>query len=233
MDRIKDLIPVGTLDNSTRLVLINAIYFKGDWNKKFQVSQTEECDFHIDDDNSVKVQMMNMRRAKLNYGFNAKLGCQILELPYVGESVSMFILLPDLENTTLEKLENSLCSEDLDELHVMEKELNVWLPRFTVEQDFELSDVLGEMGATDLFVNGNADLSGMAESKDISLSKVIHKAFIEVNEEGSEAAAATAVILLGCGMGRRTEFRADHPFLFFLRNKTTGSILFFGRVLQP
>ena len=231
-----ELIQSGTLDNSTRLVLINAIYFKGDWLKKFEVSQTKECDFHVNANNSVKVQMMHMKKAKLNYEYNDKLHCQILELPYVGKSISMFILLPDLKVTTLEELESSVCSEDLNEISSWEMEINIWLPRFKVEQLFELKSVLHEMGARDLFIGGTADFSGMDGTLDLCVSKVVHKAFIEVNEEGSEAAAATAVVMVRCCAAfpaEPLEFRADHPFIFLLRDNITNSILFFGHLIQP
>ena len=233
--KIKNLVNKDCVNEFTRLILVNAIYFKGDWNLKFNKNLTKEADFHVSESETVKVQMMFMKKAELLYGVDDNLCCQVLELPYLGKSLSMVVLLPDLSETTLEKMEEKLTPDVLRSLHVHAKEVFAWLPRFKLEIDFNLNDKLQDLGIKNLFLEGLADLSGIDGKKDLSVSSVLHKAFIEVNEEGSEAAAATAVVItLRCALPVMTpEFRADHPFVFFIQDSRTKSILFYGRVIKP
>ncbi|NWX12621.1 SPB6 protein, partial [Aegotheles bennettii] len=185
------------------------------------------------------VQMM-FKKGRFNMTYIGDYKTKILELPYVGNELSMIILLPDAiqdESTGLESLERELTYEKLIDWINPEMmdctEVRVSLPRFKLEEDYDLKPLLSSMGMVDAFDLGKADFSGMAAGKELVLSKVIHKAFVEVNEEGTEAAAATAgVMMLRCAM-IVPEFTADHPFLFFIRHNKTCSILFCGRFCSP
>uniref|UniRef100_A0A4W6FAM0 Serpin peptidase inhibitor, clade B (ovalbumin), member 1 n=1 Tax=Lates calcarifer TaxID=8187 RepID=A0A4W6FAM0_LATCA len=235
-NKIKDLLKPGTVSAMTRLALVNAIYFKGNWMSRFDVANTKEMPFKSE---TRKVQMMYQMK-KLPYNYIPEHGLQILELPYVDDELSMFILLPE-ESTDgsdpLLKLENELTLERLDEWTNRENmdvhsEVLVHLPKFKLEEDYELNEPLAKLGMTDVFCTAKADLSGMNGEGGLFLSTVAHKAFVEVNEEGTEAAAATAGMVAFC-MLREEHFTADHPFLFFIRHNKTKSILFFGRLSSP
>uniref|UniRef100_A0A4W6FC91 Serpin peptidase inhibitor, clade B (ovalbumin), member 1 n=1 Tax=Lates calcarifer TaxID=8187 RepID=A0A4W6FC91_LATCA len=236
-NKIKDLLKPGTVSAMTRLALVNAIYFKGNWMSRFDVANTKEMPFKVS--KTRKVQMMYQMK-KLPYNYIPEHGLQILELPYVDDELSMFILLPE-ESTDgsdpLLKLENELTLERLDEWTNRENmdvhsEVLVHLPKFKLEEDYELNEPLAKLGMTDVFCTAKADLSGMNGEGGLFLSTVAHKAFVEVNEEGTEAAAATAGMVAFC-MLREEHFTADHPFLFFIRHNKTKSILFFGRLSSP
>jgi len=236
-NKITEIVTPDAVNSLTRLVLVNAIYFKGDWLKKFNVSSTKDEGFHVSANESVKVKLMYMK-AKFYYGVNSELNCQAIELPYAGENLSMFILLPD-QATSLSQLEEKLTSADL--VNVKEKfsmwslEVKLWLPRFSLDEKLSLAEVLGQMGMGDLFTLGVADLSGIDGSKELFVSKVLHRAVVEVNEEGTEAAAATAVVMMmrSAVIQKEINFRADRPFLFFIQDKATKSILFLGRLVKP
>lgn len=238
-NKIKDLLKPGTVSTMTTLALINAIYFKGNWMNRFDEANTKEMIFKVNQNEARPVQMMYQMR-KLPYNYIPELGLQILELPYVDEELSMFILLP--EETTdgsdpLLKLENELTRDQLDEWTNRENmdvhsEVLVHLPKFKLEEDYELNEPLAKLGMTDVFCGAKANLSGMNGEGGLFLSTVAHKAFVEVNEEGTEAAAATAGMVAFC-MLREEHFTADHPFLFFIRHNKTKSILFLGRLSSP
>ncbi len=242
-DKIKNLLKPGVLDSLTRLVLTNAIYFKGDWVKQFDKKLTKKENFSVTPGKKVKVSMMAMKPSgrkelKLNYGETDD--AQVLELPYKGDKVSMVILLPKKVDG-LSALEKSLSADTLrnciSKLH-KRKLAAVYLPKFKMTCEFKLGEALQYLGMRDAFVFGKADFSGMngvtSGLERLYITAVVHKAFVDVNEEGTEAAAATAVVM---GRGGRPkpppEFRADHPFLFLIRDKATGSILFMGRVVNP
>ncbi|CAL8254836.1 unnamed protein product [Merluccius merluccius] len=238
-NKIKDLLKSGTVSPMTRLALVNAIYFKGSWLNRFDEANTKEMPFKLNQNESKPVQMMYQMK-KLPFNYIPDYSLQILELPYVREELSMFVLLPD-ETTDgsdpLLKLEKELTQEKLDEWTNRDNmdtqsEVVVHLPKFKLEEDYELKEPLGKMGMTDVFSAAKADLSGMNGEGGLFLSTVAHKAFVEVNEEGTEAAAATAAIAAFCLM-REEQFTADHPFLFFIRHNKTKSILFFGRFSSP
>ncbi len=224
--KIKDLIGPGLLSPITTLVLVNAIYFKGNWAEQFDPHRTAPVPFWRAPGDTVEVPMMG-QAASFPYGETA--GCQIVELPYVGEGLAMTFLLP-AEPGGLAALEADLTVENLERwlADLWETDVEVYLPRFKVTGAFELSRALMSLGMVDAF--GGADFSGMDGTLSLFISAVVHQAFVEVNEEGAEAAAATAVIM-GRGMPMpRPVFRADHPFLFLLRDRRTGGILFVGRV---
>ncbi|XP_061778098.1 leukocyte elastase inhibitor-like isoform X1 [Nerophis ophidion] len=237
--KITDILIPGVLDNMTRLVLVNAIYFKGDWNQKFKESSTRDAQFKINKNATKPVKMMH-QKSKFPLTYIPEAGCQILELPYKGKDLSMLIFLPmhmEDDSTGLEKIEKLLTYENFVEwtrAEMMDEvEVQVGLPRFKMEEKYNMKNVLLSMGMSDAFNMSNSDFSGMSPANDLFLSEVIHKAFVEVNEEGTEAAAATAaVMMLRCAL-RTPEFIADHPFLFFIRHNPSMSVLFAGRYCSP
>ena len=230
--KIKDLIPEGVLDSTTRLVLTNAIYFKGNWARQFKKDQTQGGAFTLIGGRTIQVPMMN-QTAEFRYMETQTL--QALELPYVDKELSMVILLPK-EKDGLSKLEETLTSEELSQwlARLFSREVVVSIPKFKATTQFSLASVLQSMGMTDAF-SGSADFSGMDGKKDLFISAVIHKAYVDVNEEGTEAAAATGVVmkLTSLGPSETPVFRADHPFLFLIRDNKSGGILFIGRVMDP
>lgn len=238
-NKIKDLLKPGTVSSMTRLALVNAIYFKGNWLNRFDEANTKEMTFKVNKKENKQVQMMYQMK-KLPYNYIPEHGLQILELPYVDKELSMFVLLPEESaqgSNPLLKLENELTPEKLDEWTNRENmdihtDIVIHLPKFKLEEDYELNEPLAKLGMTDVFCSGKADLSGMTGEGGLFLSTVAHKAFVEVNEEGTEAAAATAGIAAFCMM-REEHFKADHPFLFFIRHNKTKSILFLGRFSSP
>ena len=230
-DKIKDLIPPGEIDTMTRLVLTNAIYFKGTWVWQFDKSATSEADFRVSPEKTVKAQMMAITGEKARFNYTETEELQIIELPYSGNEISMLVLLPKAD--TLDALETSLYRGTLDRLRAQMHEtgMKVYLPKFKFETKYFMKDDLAEMGMPTAF-SGSADFSGMTGAQDLYISQVIHQAFVDVNEEGTEAAAATAVVMKA--MAIRTDiFNADHPFIFLIQEKATGSILFMGRVTDP
>ncbi len=232
-NKIKDLIPEGVLNSMTRLVLTNAIYFKGTWEWEFDKSDTKERDFKITPDNKVKVDMMYMEpdKATFNYANTGEL--QILEMPYKDDEISMLILLPK-EN--LESIE--LTTENLNKWknQMREEKLNsIYLPKFEFDTKYSLNENLKTLGMPTAFDSGKADFSGMTGGKDLFISEVIHQAYVKVDEKGTEAAAATAVVmkLTSAGPDQSRIFKADHPFIFIIQEKETGNILFLGKVIDP
>ena len=230
--KIKNLISKGVLDSMTRLVLTNAIYFKGNWARQFKEDRTQDAPFTLADGQKIEVAMMNQ---KAEFGYMESDAFQALELPYVDEELSMVILLPK-EFNALDEFEKTLTPEKLSQwlAKIFKREVVVFVPRFKMTSQFSLASVLKSMGMKDAF-SSNADFSGINGKRDLFISAVIHKAFVEVNEEGTEAAAATGVVMTLTSMGptRIPVFRADHPFLFLIRDNLSGSILFIGRVANP
>ncbi|KAM5264031.1 leukocyte elastase inhibitor-like [Ctenodactylus gundi] len=237
--KIPELLAAGVVDNMTKLVLVNAIYFKGKWQKKFTKEDTTDAPFRLNKKDTKTVKMMH-QTGKFAYGHIADLNCQVLELPYEGQDLGMVIVLPDDiedESTGLTKIEKQLTLEKLREWTKPENlrtlEVNVSLPRFKLEDSYELNSHLARLGVEDLFNSNKADLSGMSGTRDLFISKIVHKAFVEVNEEGTEAAAASAGIAAFCMLVEEVNFIVDHPFLFLIRKKSTDTILFLGRVSSP
>lgn len=228
-EKIKDLIAPGLLSPLTTLVLVNAIYFKGNWAEQFDPQRTAPAPFWKTPSDKVEVPMM---RQAASFGYAETADMRILELPYVGEDLAMTFLLP-ADPGGLAALEAALTVENLERWmgDLWETDVEVYLPRFKVTGAFELSQALMSLGMVDAF--GRADFSGMDGTRSLFISAVVHQAFVEVNEEGAEAAAATAVIMARGMPMPRPVFRADHPFLFLLRDRRTGGILFLGRVADP
>ncbi len=230
-EKIKELIKPGTLDSMTRLVLTNAIYFKGKWASQFKPERTQDAPFTLLGGEKVNVPMMNQTG---NFGYTETDTAQVLEMPYLNNDLSMVILLPK-KNDGVNELEKELSSNNLTGwlAKLRKREVQVWLPRFKLTCEFELAKVLGSMGMPDAFL-AKADFSGMTGSKDLFISAVVHKAYVDVNEEGTEAAAATGVAMKLTSVPLPPPvFRADHPFVFLIRDNHTGSTLFLGRTANP
>ncbi len=231
-NKIQNLIQKGVLDSMTRMVLTNAIYFKGNWASQFKKDKTKDAPFTLIDGKKVDAAMMNQTA---EFGYLETENFQGIELPYVDDELSMIIMLPK-EIDGLDEFEKTLTVENLSKWQskLRKREVNVSVPKFKMTSQFGLASVLKSMGMTDAF-SSNANFSGINGKRDLFISAVIHKAYVDVNEEGTEAAAATAVTikLTSVMPSRIPVFRADHPFLFLIRDNHSGSILFIGRVMNP
>ena len=230
-DKIRDLIPEGVLDAITRLVLTNAVYFKGYWTEPFNVKVTKDAPFHVTARQEIQVPLM-FRES--DYRYAASEGLKMIELTYGQGDLSMLVLLPD-EIGGLAALEAKFTSDNLNRwlMGLRKQEVEVYLPRFKFTSQFDLREILNSMGMTMAFAMTQADFSGMDGERDLFISAVIHKAFVDVNEEGTEAAAATGSVMKSIARKLPAVFRADHPFLFLIRDNQSGSILFLGRVVNP
>jgi len=227
---IRDLIPARALDRNARLVLTNAIYFKGTWASQFKPLFTKDAPFNVS--KTVKVQTPMMHQTG-HFRFIKESGVSAIELPYADDDLSMIAILPDGD---IDKMGESLTLDKIRQLSVdmFSQDVDVYLPRFKMEAGYGLGGMLSDMGMPDAFIENLANFSGMTGQPDLYIDKVIHKARIEVNEEGSEAAAATAVIMVTKAMMTdKAVFRADRPFLFMIVHNKTGAILFMGRLSNP
>ena len=231
-NKINDILPAGSIDTLTRLVLSNAIYFKADWSNEFDKSLTKDDVFHLSAGGTTTVPMMS--RTGL-YNYMAGSGYQALEMPYAGEQLSMLIILPD--EGKFAQVASSLDSSGLAGIvdSLQSRNVNVTLPKFTFEYDLGLKSWLQQMGMVDAFDPTKADFSGMDGKKDLYISNVLHKAFVAVDEAGTEAAAATTVIVGVTSMPveQPIAFKADRPFIFLIRDIPTGTILFLGNIMNP
>ena len=232
-DRIKNLIGPGVLNPGTRLVLTNAVYFKSSWASDFSKSATEDGTFHLGHGKTATVPMMHQADT-----FKAFQNDQLqgLSLPYKGHELDMVILLPRKKDG-LAAMEKTLTAEKLTAWlgKLTGQRVRVTMPRWKLSSSFALRAPLSAMGMADAFAPGKADFSGMTEAEKLFISAVLHKAFIAVDEEGTEAAAATAVVMEATAMppAATMEFTADHPFLYLIRHRPTGTILFMGRLANP
>jgi len=237
--RIKDLIPAGALDDQTRLVLVNAIYFLGDWISPFEKRATRPAPFHLSPTKSSDVDTMNRTGM---YKIVSRDGLTALELPYEGGDLSMLVLLPDALDG-LDAMEKGMTHEKLTAITGELKPERVWvsMPKFTIDpaSSLALKDHLVELGMKQAFDRYRADFTGIADPPNpedrLHISKVFHKGFVRVDEKGTEAAAATAVTMAKAGAApmQPRRFKADHPFSFVIRDNKTGLILFMGRVVRP
>lgn len=232
-EKIRELVPKGVLDPLTRMVLANAIYFKGTWLYQFDKKQTRDAAFTRLDGTKADVPLMS-RKGTLNYG-KAHFGggpVEVLELPYAKNELSMLVYLPE-KGREYDRLASELDPKDFAEPKLKPTEVRVSLPRFKAETEYSLKPALIDLGMKTAFGTAS-DFSGMSpQGKDLYISHVLHKAFVEVNEEGTEAAAATAVVVKERGEPQATEFRADRPFVFAIRDNATGAALFLGRYTGP
>lgn len=236
--KIRELFSPEDFSSLTRLTLVNAVYFRGSWKNQFRPENTRTFSFSRDDGSEVQTLMM-YQLADFYYGEfsdgSQEAGgvYQVLEMPYEGEDVSMMIVLPRQE-VPLASLEPVIKAPLLEEWanNVKRQKVEVYLPKFKVEQRIDLKEALQELGVKDIFTN-SADLSGMTDGKDLYVSKAVQKAYLEVTEEGAEGAAGSGMIALTRTLVLYPQVMADHPFFFVIRNQRTGSILFMGRVLTP
>jgi len=242
--RIQDLIPQGYVDYSTRASIVNAAYFKGQWQSQFKPKDTKFGNFYITRDQIRMVKFM-VQKGSFNYYVSEELQAHVLEMPYEGDHVSMVVILPPWKDDSLQETVRRMTPETLQGVmgeiqtgfYKVEK-LDVLLPKFSIAGDLELLEPLSSLGINSLF-GGRSNLTGFMDQygdaeDSISLDSAKHKSYIEVNEEGSEAAAATA--LLGFRSARplfHSEFKADHPFLFLIYDKQVDTILFFGVYHHP
>uniref|UniRef100_A0AB38ZE72 Venom serpin 1 n=1 Tax=Ectomocoris sp. TaxID=3104572 RepID=A0AB38ZE72_9HEMI len=228
-DKIKDLLKEGTIDALTRLVLTNAIHFKANWASKFNEALTIDDDFYVTPENKVKVKMM-VKKEKFPFRMHQELDAKILELPYEDKEFKMIIILPN-KIDGLPEVENKLSKmnlvEEMSKLH--EVTVNVKLPRFKIENTHDLADTLIALGIKDLFSEADANLSGISDER-LSASKAIQKAFIEVNEEGTEAAAATATLVESRSLlvAFEKQFEVNRPFIYLISKKLTP--IFIGSI---
>jgi serpin B len=228
--RIEDLIPPGAIDALTRLVLTNAIYFNAAWENPFDEDITADGPFYLLDGGQVSVPMMKQTEW---FGYTEGEGYQAVQLPYDGNELSMVILLPEAGN--FQAFEEGLQAQQVCDIisDLQTTGVTLTMPKFEFDSEFSLADTLAGMGMPIAF-SGAADFSGMTGSPDLFISEVIHKAFVSVDEAGTEAAAATAVIMrMSAAPGLPVEVTIDHPFIFLIRDIETDAILFVGRVLNP
>lgn len=237
-DRIQDLMPEDSVDGLTRLVLVNAIYFKAEWSNQFYEGATRDEDFYRSADDAVQIPMMRHGQERFSFGdFD---GYDALALPYKGRDLSMVALLPD-EHDGLAALEEQLSPELIEQTiaGMAHQSCNVWLPKWEATLDYDLIPALKELGMERAFDPQRADFTGLSESAEaegICITGAFHKAFIAVDENGTEAAAATGI---AAGLASAAppqevfDFRADHPFIYLIRDNRTGAILFMGRVTDP
>ncbi len=231
-DKIKELLQKDILKPNSRLVLTNAIYFKGDWASQFKKDRTRPGDFQLGGGKTVKAPLMH-QHATFKYLDAGTF--QALEMPYVGKDLTMVVLLPKKADG-LADFEKDLAPEKLAGLlgQLRPTDVNVTLPKFRVTAEFALNDALSALGMPTAFKEKLADFTGITTADALFIAAVIHKAFVDVNEEGTEAAATTAVIIAEPESIRVVpEFRADHPFLFLIRDTRSDTILFMGRLAEP
>jgi len=235
-NKITNLLGQGTIDTMTRLVLTNAVYFKGTWVTPFDKTLTKPTDFHVTDSQTVSTLMMTLTGEKADFSYGETDSSQLLSMPYNGDRLSMLIILP--KSGSLSSVESSLNATSIKSLEqsMSKQRIDVYIPKFTFKTTYGLASDLIAMGMPTAFLPSAADFSGMSGNKDLYIGAVIHQAYVAVDEEGTEAAAATAVVMTATAVMEPKPipvFRADHPFVFFITDNTTGEILFMGRVMDP
>lgn len=231
-NKIKDLLPQGSITELTRLVLTNAIYFNAAWDLQFDKNQTQNATFNLLNGTTVTVPMMKLNAKNFNYAEGS--GYQAIELPYDGRELSMVVLLPAAQGYA--GFESGLDYSRLNNIlgQLQNKPVNLNMPKFKFETELGLNGNLKALGMTEAFDPAKADLSGMNGARDLYISDVVHKAYVSVDEAGTEAAAATGVVVGTTSMPVDIkEFKMDRPFIFLIKDNPTGTILFLGRVLDP
>ena len=229
--KIKGLFTKDDFGGSTELVLVNALYFKGKWLNKFRKAGTANQKFHVTTSKTVEMPMMR-NQGQYSVTILEDLKAKALPLPYTGESFHMVIILPD-EKNGLDAVEQRLPKFDFAKGFEFSRPMvyQVSVPKFKIESTFELKETMESLGVQDIFVQGKADLSGISDNaNNLHVSRIVQKAFVEANEEGSEAAGTTAVVVT---KSRPQTFVCDHPFIFFIKDSKTGLILFMGRMVDP
>ena len=229
--RIPQLIAQLDVNSDMRLMLTNAIYFKAEWDQKFERNLTKPAAFFVSETRSINVPMMHQLRMKLHY--TEKEWGQVVELPFNKKKFSMILIKPNYKNISLSSFERLLTSHFINSLSLREEFVTVSLPRFKITSDDDIGEVFKRMGISDLFDKTAADLSGIQKTEKLYVSKVLHKAVVEVNEEGSEAAAATGVLITTRSEKFSHYFVADRPFFFLIRDNKSRIVLFLGWVVEP
>ena len=234
--KIKDLFAASSFSPETRLALVNAVYFKGKWKEQFDKKATREQDFTLLSGKKIKAPLMESS-GEIGVGYYEDSFLQAAALPYAGGDLEMLVILPKPGKNFLET-EKGLTAEKFSKVRsgLAEKEVKVFLPRFRLADDWDLAPALSALGMPQPFAYPGADFRGMNGRKDLFVQKAVQKAFAEVNEEGTEAAAATGIAMMpGSAMspGQPVEFRADRPFVFLIQDSRTGLILFMGRLADP
>ncbi len=231
-DKIKDLIPADALDAATRMVLVNALYFKADWANPFDPANTADAPFYLLDGSQVQSKQMSDHFSGIPYASGD--GWQAVELAYQGDTAAMDLIVP--EAGKFEEFESSLDAQKLQDIlnGMQPTSLQLAMPKFTFRSSFDLGDRLSALGMVDAFEADRADFSGMTGKRDLYVTKVLHQAYVAVDEQGTEAAAATSVIMgLTAIMIPDKTLTIDHPFIFVIRDLKSGQILFIGRVMDP
>ncbi len=230
--KIPNLIDPNLITPETYLVLTNAIYFKSDWEHRFNPLATHLRQFYLPDGEEIETGLMNLNNWSIEFNYTSNDDDQLLQLPYKNRELSMYVILP-YEND-ISSLESRLDYSYLKSLmeNMTSQNVNIFMPRFKFEQKYELKKMLCDMGMSEAFSN-RADFSGMTDTASLKISNVVHQSFVAVNENGTEAAAATAVIMNPTGAPHLPYFYANHPFIFLIRHEATGQILFMGKVGNP
>ncbi|XP_006837600.1 PREDICTED: serpin B12 [Chrysochloris asiatica] len=235
--RIKEFFSKDTINNTTVLVLVNAVYFKAKWENVFDYKNTVDASFTLNENEKKSVKMMN-QTGLFRIGFIEDLQAQILEMRYTKGKISMFVLLPRSSSDNLkglEELESKMTYEKMVECTnpetISEETVAVSFPQFTLEDSYDLNAILQAMGIVDIFDEAKTDLTGISSSPSLYLSKFVHKTCLEVDEDGTQAVAASGAV--GVTRTSYVTFNADHPFLFFIRHNKTQTLLFYGRVCSP
>jgi serpin B len=228
-NKINDLIPQGAITPLTRLVLTNAIYFDAAWQNPFSANSTSNGNFNLLDGSKVSVPMMNN---EASYSYVKGSGYQAVELPYSGNEVAMDIIVPDAD--TFATFESAMTADKVSGIIGSMKNtfMSLNMPKFSFDSRFSLKEALSALGMPIAFEDTAADFSGINGNTDLHISDVVHKAYVAVDEEGTEAAAATAVVI-GLAAMPMNSLTVDQPFIFMIRDIKTGTILFVGRVLNP
>ncbi|XP_059119201.1 serpin B9-like [Peromyscus eremicus] len=233
--KIPELLSGGSVDSETRLVLVNALYFKGKWQKEFDKECTREMPFKVNQREKRPVQMMYQKDV-FKLAYVEEVQAQVLVMPYDGMELSLMVLLPD-DGVDLSKVENNLTFEKLTSWtkpdFMRSTDVRVFLPKFKLQENYDMKSMFQHLGMVDVFQGGKADLSGMSLERNLCVSECVHKSVVEVNEESTEATASTMVNIHYDSCVDGPTFCADHPFLFFIRHNETNTLLFCGRFSSP
>ena len=235
--KIKNIVSSEDFSQLTVAVLVNALFFKAQWDSPFDEHLTKSHNFFTTPKDAVKTEFLHDPHSKVYYGVHETLHFEVLEKVFISREFRFGIILPNLAKSSFQEVEKTLSADTLKSIDLNSVTANITIPKFKIESSFDLFDNLQQVGIHDLFLAGRADLSGIDESKSLYVSKTLHKAVVEIDEKGAVAAAVTVVIIVGRSgyipPDHVINFRADHPFLFYIKHVDTGSILFFGRFVQP